>query len=74
MSHSGKSQCISLFAKTLPLINDKFLETHNTECFKQDLMRCVDRPAILFTGGKVFLILFLCITIKINRYCVIRLA
>ena len=32
MSRSGKSQCISFFAKTLPLKNEKKIETHNTEC------------------------------------------
>ena len=37
-------------------------------------MRWFDRLAILFSGGKVYLILFLCITMKINRCCVISLA
>ena len=37
-------------------------------------MRWFDRLAILFSGGKIYLILFLCITIKINRCCVISLA
>ena len=37
-------------------------------------MRWFDRLAILFSGGKVYLILFFCITIKINRCCVISLA
>ena len=37
-------------------------------------MRCVDCLAILFSGGKVYLILFLGITIKINQCCVITLA
>ena len=63
-----------IFAKTLPLKNDYFLETHNTECYKQDLLRCVDRLAIIFSGGKVYLIQFLCKTIKINHCCVISLA
>ena len=63
-----------IFAKTLPLKNDSFLETHNTECYKQDLMRYVNRLAIIFSGGKVYLIQLLCITIKINRCCVISLA
>ena len=26
--------------------NDKFLETHNTECYNQDIFRCVNRMAI----------------------------
>ena len=37
-------------------------------------MRCVDCLAILFSGGKVYLILFSGITIKINHCCVISLA
>ena len=37
-------------------------------------MRCVDRPSILYSGGKVYLILFWRITIKINWCCVISLA
>ena len=54
--------------------NGYFLETHNTEGYEQDLMRCVDRPTIQFSGVKVYLILFLCIIIKTNRCCVISLA
>ena len=73
MSHTGKSQCASVFTKTLPLKNDYLLETHNTEYYKRDLMTYVDCLAILFSGGKVYLIL-LGLTIKINHCCVIRLA
>ena len=46
MSHSGKSQCILFFAKTLPLKNDKFLETRKTYCYKHDITRFVDRLAM----------------------------
>ena len=37
-------------------------------------MRWFDCLAILFSGGKFYLMLFLCKTIKINSCCVISLA
>ena len=51
-----------------------FLETHNTECYNQDVKRSVDRPAILLNRDKVHLIMFRSIRLKINRCCVKSLA
>ena len=63
-----------IFCKTLPLKNGLFLETHNTECYNQDVKRRVDRSAILLNRDKVHLIKFRSIRLKINRCCVISLA
>ena len=48
--------------------------THNTECYNQDVVRRVDRPATLSNRDKVHLIKFRSIRLKINRCCVISLA